>query len=100
MNYRNRSLLDLAHRLNECTCGCGLFVPEGLEPAHSNQSRHGKGMGIKSHDLFHAGLAHDCHARIDQGKDLSGEERADIWQLAHERTLLEYFRRGWLRVVK
>ncbi len=99
MNYRSRPLLDLAHRIDVCMC-CLEPAPDGCEPAHSNQSRHGKGMSIKAHDLFHAAIKHDCHAKLDQGKHLSREERTELWQIAHERTLLEYFRRGWLKVTK
>lgn len=97
-NFRDRKLLDLAHRLEQCQCGCGLWVP-GCEPAHSNQGVHGKGMSIKAHDCFHAAMAHDHHVAIDQGSKLSGEERNDIWRRAFDNTLLEYWRRGWLRVV-
>lgn len=100
-NYRNRSLLDLAHDLHDCTAQiegvCQGYSPDGLEPAHSNQSRHGKGMSIKAHDCFHAAICHSCHVEIDQGHKLSREERAEVWQKAHERTILEYFNRGWLK---
>jgi hypothetical protein len=55
-------------------------------------------MSIKAHDVFFAALCHDCHARLDQGKDMNFEERFDMWQMAHEKTLLEIFRRGWVCV--
>jgi hypothetical protein len=59
--------------------------------AHSNQSRHGKGMSIKAHDCFIAFLCNRCHYEIDQGSKLSKEERIDLWQRAHEATLLHLF---------
>jgi hypothetical protein len=98
-NHRDRRYLDLAHRVTECQC-CGRSAPEGCEPAHSNQGEHGKGMSIKAHDVFHAAMAHDCHARLDQGNDETREEKMERWQKAFERTLLLYFRNGWLKVSK
>jgi hypothetical protein len=35
--------------------------------AHSNQSRHGKGLGLKAHDCFVAFLCAHCHHWLDQG---------------------------------
>ena len=54
--------------------------------AHSNQLRHGKGMGLKAHGYV-AALCHSCHHKLDQGKDWTKQERRDYWQLAHERTM-------------
>ncbi len=96
-NYRNRPLLDLAHEIHECQC-CGAHVEEGCEPAHSNMSEHGKGVALKSHDCFHAALCHGCHSKLDQGRDLTREERREMWRRAHDRTMLEYWGRGWVRV--
>lgn len=102
MNYRNRKLLDLAHELHDCTAQiegvCIGYSEHGLEPAHSNQSVHGKGGHLKAHDCFHAAMCHNCHAELDQGKHLSREERREIWQRAYDATILEYFKRGWLSV--
>ena len=95
-NYRNRQLLDLAHELHDCPL-CQRHCVDGLEPAHGNGSRYGKGLGIKAHDCFHAAICHDCHALIDNGM-LNKEDAQDMWRMAHEATLLEYFRRGWLVV--
>lgn len=55
-NCRDRGLLDAIYQ-DECTlqidrCFEGSFV----EPAHSNQSRHGKGGSLKAHDCFGSGL--------------------------------------------
>ena len=98
MNYRNRALLDLAHRVTECQL-CTRHVPEGCEPAHSNKMAHGKGASIKAHDFFHAALCHDCHLSIDSGRKYR-EEALTQWQGAHDRTMLLYFRNGWLKVSK
>ncbi|MRR49354.1 MAG: DUF1364 family protein [Rhodocyclaceae bacterium] len=102
MTFRSRSLLDLAHRVTECQVRipgvCAGHSDHGCEPAHSNQQRHGKGMGHKAADCFHAAACHACHAELDQGSRLTKEERRDYWQAAHERTLQLYFENGWLKV--
>lgn len=96
MNYRNRALLNLAHRLNKCPV-CGQFSMHGLEPAHSDSQRHGKGTAIKAHDPFHAAMCHDCHGRL-HGGGMDREEKQDMWQRAFEATLLAYWENGWLAV--
>jgi hypothetical protein len=54
--------------------------------AHSNQSEHGKGRGIKASDEFCASLCHDCHFWLDFGQ--STRQRKQIeWQQAHEATV-------------
>lgn len=94
-NYRNRKLLDLAHRCMECPC-CGVGTPDGCEPAHANWSSYGKGMSIKAHDCFHAAMCHDCHAAMDQGSAMDRVQKLEFWRGAFERTLLHYWREGWL----
>jgi len=97
-NYRDRNLLDLAYQL-ECT-----FQIDGIceggpgEPAHSNQSRHGKGGALKAHDCFFASGCRSCHRELDQGRRFTREEKADIWQRAHERTMLQLWQLGLIRV--
>jgi hypothetical protein len=66
-NYRNKKLTQSAK--HEACVSCG--ADDGtIVWAHSNSSRHGKGMGIKAHDLFGAYLCHKCHSVFDNG---SGE---------------------------
>src|SRR6187551_16729 len=95
-NNRSRSLLNLAHRINECT-NCGAYSVEGCEPAHENGINAGKGFGIKGHDNRHAALCHSCHADYDQGPG-SADDKAAMWNRAHKRTFDIYWRNGWLRV--
>lgn len=57
--------------------------------AHSNQAIHGKCLSKKSSDIFVAALCHTHHMMIDQGKDLTEEERFKLWDVAHVRTLRE-----------
>ena len=61
--------------------------PETTVAAHSNELRHGKGMGIKAHDCFIAWACNSCHAEIDQGK-MDKETKQYYWQRGFERTLL------------
>ncbi len=58
--------------------------------AHSNQLRDGKGKGIKAHDYRIAALCFRCHSELDQGKDLTKQERLNMWEEAHRKTI------GWL----
>ena len=99
---RNRALLDLAHRLNQCTLNipgvCTGYSVEGLEPAHSNWAEDGKGKSLKAHDNLHAAACHACHAELDQGNKLSREERQWYWNRGHKQTMTQYWRNGWLAV--
>lgn len=98
--YRNRSLLDLAHRVHECQLMipgvCEGYSLHGCEPAHSNFSRHGKGKSRKADDVFHAAACRSCHAYLDQGGKLNREDAIDIFTRGFERTMLLYFKNGWL----
>ena len=76
--YRNRKLLDLAHKVEYCQIqipGVCTGYTGGCEPAHSNEYRHGKGKGMKSHDVFHGAGCRACHYEIDNGKLLSKDDR-------------------------
>lgn len=99
-NFRNRALLDLAYKLE-----CMLQLPgceggtEG-EPAHSNQSRHGKGGSIKAHDCFFVPACRSCHRELDQGRTMTREEKFDVWNAAFERTYVALWERGLIKVAK
>ena len=41
--------------------------PETTVLAHSNSSRHGKGLGMKATDAFAVWACHTCHSWLDQG---------------------------------
>lgn len=85
--YRNKQLLEIVRKSPCQNCGSqnGTVVA-----AHSNQSRDGKGMGIKAHDYRIAALCHACHSELDQGTRLSKQERIELWEDAHRATV------GWL----
>ena len=57
-----------------------------VQAAHTNWG-HGKGRGIKSDDNRIAALCLKCHYEVDQGKNLSREERQEMWEKAHKRTV-------------
>lgn len=60
--------------------------------AHSNQSKHGKGRGIKSSDIYCASLCYKCHSRLDHGAE-SKEFKNDFWDLAHDFTVVELIKK-------
>lgn len=101
--YRNRPLLDLAHKITTCQ-NCGRYQGEGCHPAHSNLSEHGKGKGLKAHDCFFAALCTYCHHWLDnqggQGMDPSDRycsnviDKRDMFLRAKDKTVLELFRTG------
>jgi hypothetical protein len=65
--YRNPALLKLAARATRCMnpwCECGPIEPGSIMPCHSNLQRHGKGKGLKAHDLT-AFLGPVCHDLLD-----------------------------------
>lgn len=97
-HYRNRELLDLAYKV-PCMLRLPCCIGGTGEPAHSNQSRHGKGGSIKAHDCFFASGCRACHVELDQGRTLTREEKFEVWQRGHEATMLFLFQRGYLRVV-
>ena len=85
--YRSDKLLK---SVRDCPCqSCG--VMDGtIVAAHSNQMRDGKGRGLKADDYRIAALCYKCHTELDQGKNMSREERLNMWEDAHRATI------GWL----
>lgn len=87
MNYRNKKLLEIV-RESPCQC-CG--KKDGtVVAAHSNQQRDGKGTSIKAHDYRIAALCYRCHHELDAGAKLTKEQRQEMFEDAHRRTI------GWL----
>jgi len=78
---RNKNLLQLVSTLNCQQCGFHL-----AQAAHSNWHG-GKGRGIKASDNYIAALCQSCHHEIDQGHQLTKEERIEAWCEAHIKTL-------------
>ena len=57
-----------------------------VQAAHTNWGG-GKGRGIKADDNLVAALCLTCHYEIDQGKDLTKDERQQMWLAAHLATV-------------
>jgi hypothetical protein len=86
---RSKKLLKLVAGLDCQACGSGNMV----QAAHTNWGG-GKGRGVKADDNLVAALCLKCHYEIDQGKELSKEERQDKWQQAHLATVKKLFNQG------
>ena len=96
MIYRNKRLLEIARNFPCQHCG----IDDGtVVAAHSNQLRDGKGKGIKASDFRIASLCFKCHAELDQGKNLSKQERLEMWEEAHRKTIGLLFDNGHLQVI-
>lgn len=78
---RSKKLLQAVTSLPCQSCG-----RHGTQAAHSNWGG-GKGRGIKADDNLVAALCLKCHWEIDQGHTLSKQERKDLWETAHKKTV-------------
>lgn len=96
MNFRSKPLLEVV-RASPCQL-CG--AQDGtVVAAHSNQQRDGKGTAIKAHDYRIAALCYSCHMELDQGSKMSKEDRQDLWEMAHRKTIGWLFESGRLKVI-
>lgn len=97
-NFRCQRLLDIAKHAPQCMC-CGAWNKGDVVAAHSNALKHGKGKGVKAHDLV-AYVCRECHDAID-GRDmgLSREARHLMFLEAFYTTQLWLLREGFLKVV-
>lgn len=95
MNYRNKKLLNLAKDAPCMLCGSsdGTVVA-----AHSNQLRDGKGTGIKAHDHKIAYVCYLHHNIIDNDPQLNKQERINLWEDAHRKTISWLFENNHLEV--
>tara|TARA_R110000868_G_scaffold82737_1_gene233493 strand:- start:807 stop:1100 length:294 start_codon:yes stop_codon:yes gene_type:complete len=85
--YRNKKLLEIVRESPCQVCG----IEDGtVVAAHSNQSRDGKSIAMKSHDYRISAMCYKCHANLDQGSKMTREERVEMWEDAHRKTI------GWL----
>ena len=75
--FRSAKLLKAVREAPCAHCGA---EDGSVVAAHRNE---GKGMGIKVSDALVAPLCFACHSILDQGKDLSREERRDMWNQAY-----------------
>lgn len=92
MIYRNIKLTKLVRELPCQHCG---IQSETICAAHRNE---GKGMGSKVSDALVAALCHECHFHLDNGKELSKEDRRDMWNRAYINTIQYLFEHGMIGV--
>lgn len=81
MIYRNPKLLKILRELPCMNCG---IQDSTVCAAHRNE---GKGMGSKVSDALVASLCHRCHYELDNGKELTRDERRDMWNRAYVKTM-------------
>ena len=86
---RSKKLLKLVAGLDCQACGSGQMV----QAAHTNWGG-GKGRGVKADDNLVAALCLKCHFEVDQGKDLTKDERQLMWYLAHTLTVAKLCEQG------
>lgn len=80
---RSKKLLEAAREIPCQNC----YVDDGtVVAAHTNWGG-GKGRSIKADDNLIASLCYRCHCQLDQGSALSKEQRQDMWQMAHRKTV-------------
>jgi len=93
--YRNQRLLEIVRNSPCQNCG----TENGTVcAAHSNQLRDGKGRSLKAHDFRVAALCFRCHSNLDQGYQMSKEERTEFWEEAHRKTIAWLFENDHLVV--
>jgi hypothetical protein len=91
MIFRSKKLRDAAQHYNCVLCGAsGTTVA-----AHANSHKFGKGMGIKSEDMFCSYVCQYHHDVIDgrQGH-LGRDERQQLWIDAWIKTVRLWFHEG------
>ena len=95
MTYRNQKLLEVVRNSPCQACG----TQDGtVVAAHSNQLRDGKGRSLKAHDYRIAALCYRCHSNVDQGYQMSKEEKREMWEEAHRKTIAWLFENDYIKV--
>lgn len=89
--FRSKKWLQAVREIDCCVL-CGRY---GVQAAHRNE---GKGMGIKADDCLTAALCEECHYRIDNGRDMTREERRSEMDKAIVLTIRELANEGRLSV--
>ncbi len=90
-SYRSKKWLAAVGSIEQCVL-CGAW---GTQVAHRNE---GKGIGLKADDSLTAAICECCHVEIDNGKNLTREERRQLMDRAIVLTVKELSRRGLLEV--
>lgn len=90
--YRSEKWLAAVRSIESCVL-CHRY---GVQAAHRNQ---GKGMSQKVDDCLTAAICPECHHEIDNGKELTRDERRARLDHAICLTVAELARRGMIRPV-
>lgn len=85
--YRSKKWLAAVGQIEQCVL-CGQW---GTQVAHRNEL---KGMGMKTDDCATAALCPECHTEIDNGKNLTRDERRQLMDRAIVLTLIQIARMG------
>ena len=93
--YRNQRLWEIVRNSPCQNCGTQNGT---ICAAHSNQLRDGKGRSLKAHDFRVAALCFRCHSNLDQGYQMDKEERRELWEEAHRKTIAWLFENDHLVV--
>jgi hypothetical protein len=97
MNYRNKKLTKSAKHESCVSCGAN---DSTIVWAHSNSQKHGKGMGMKAHDLFGAYLCHKCHTNYDSGDTLGMLSKNGINMIDKKSWFMEMWERSMIIACK
>lgn len=92
--YRNENLRRAVASLPCQNCG----LEGSTQASHSNQLSDGRGIGHKTPDSMLAALCNRCHYAIDYGKDLTREEKREMWDKAYKKTMRALIERELLVV--
>lgn len=91
--FRSRKWLEAVGQIDCCVL-CGSY---GTQVAHRNE---GKGMSQKVDDCLTAAICLDCHGAIDNGRDLTREQRRAEMDRAIVLTLRELVVGGQIKLAK
>ena len=89
--YRSKKWLAAVGQIEFCVL-CGAY---GVQVAHRNE---GKGMGQKVSDCLTAALCQEHHHEIDNGRNLTREQRRALMDKAIVLTLEELVRRELIKI--
>jgi hypothetical protein len=88
--YRSEAWLRAVASLPCVKCG----LEGSTQAAHRNE---GKSMGKKTDDCLTAALCVGCHSAIDQGKNMTRDERRSVMDFAILMTLVQLAREGLVK---
>lgn len=92
---QNPALLNLARGkpcIMQITPDCYGVDGSTTVAAHSNELRHGKGRGLKSHDHYSVWACANCHRWYDEGKASKAGKQAAFGAAMHDQV------REWVKI--